>query len=103
MDVFIVTYTLYLAYITPYIYSSSPSCFINITWFTLPHKESKQMTPNKVTTDPEVAQLLDMFPGEDSKKLSKLLKKYGGDVILTVQALRSDRVPDVPKGETYLH
>ena len=102
MDVFIVTYTLYLAYITPYIYSSSPSCFINITWFTLPHKEPEQMTPNEVTTDPKLAQLLDMFPEEDSKKLSKLLKVCGGDATLTVEAILSGQAANVPQGETYL-
>ena len=103
MDVIIITYTLYLAYITPYC-SSSPSCFINITWFTLLHKEPEQMPPDEVTTDPnpELAQLLDTFSEEDIKKLSKVLKLCGGDATRFVEAIFSVQPPNVPKGETYL-
>ena len=103
MGVIIVTCTLYLAYIayiTPY-FSSSPSYFTNIAWFTLPHKEPEQMTPNEATIDPKLAQF-HMFPEEDSKKLSKLLKVRGGDVTRSVDTMLPAQVPDVPQGETYL-
>ena len=60
-------------------------------------------TPNEPTTDPKLAQLLDMFPEEDSETLSKLLKVCGGDVTHAVDAMLSGQVPDVPQGETYTY
>ena len=70
----------------------------------LPDQEPERLlpTPNEATTDPKLAQLCDMFPEEDSKTLSNLLRVYGGDVTHAAEAMLSDQVPDVPQGETYL-
>ena len=72
----------------------------HITWFTLPHKEPEQMTPNEVTTGLKRAQLHDMSPQEDGESHSKRLKICGGDVPLA--PVLSAQVPGVPSGETYL-
>ena len=71
----------------------------------LPDQEPEWLflIPNEATTDPKLAQLHDMFPEEDSQTLSNLLQVCGGDVTHAVDAMLSGQVPDVPKGETYLH
>ena len=70
----------------------------------LPDQEPERLfpTPNEATTDPKLAQLCDMFPDEDIKKLTNLLRVCGGDVTLAVDAVLSAQVPGVPQGETYL-
>ena len=69
----------------------------------LPDKEPEQLfsAPNEPTTDPKLAQLHDMFPEEDIKKLSNLLRLCGGDVTRAVDAMLSAQDPGVPQGETY--
>ena len=71
----------------------------------LPDQEPERLfsTPNEVTTDPKLAQLHDMFPGEDIEKLANLLRVCGGDVTRAINAILSPRDPGVPQGETYLN
>ena len=70
----------------------------------LPDQEPEQLlpTPNEAMTNPKLAQLRDMFPEEDIKKLTNLLRVCGGDVTRAVDAMLSGQVPDVPQGETYV-
>ena len=70
----------------------------------LPDQEPERLfsTPSEATTDPKLAQLRDMFPDKDIKKLANLLKACGGDVNRAVEALLSAKAANVLQGETYL-